>query len=1026
MKLSFVSVLIATTLNTMLVAIPAGVEHIQTLGGIHEYRLTDNDLRILLVPSDGLPVATFMVTYEVGSRNEVTGTTGATHILEHMMFKGTERFNSADGLDYFSQMERIGARSNATTFFDRTNYYATLPSEYVPLAIEMEADRMRNLLIREEDLNSEMTVVRNEYERGENNPMRTLVKEIYACAFIAHPYNHPTIGWLSDIEGTSSEKLRAFYDTYYWPENAVLTVIGGFDPEETLKTIEQFYGSIPNAPEPIPLVEIEEPKQLGPRHLVTERSGQVGIVMVAYKAPEGVNEDWAALVLLEQILGADKTGRLYRALEDKGKARATFTYAPQLRDPGLFTLAAYLTPDATHEETEKIVVDEIQRIIEGGVTEDELEQAKAVIKADVVYGRDGPYAIADQLNEAIAMGDWTKYITQPEAIQTVSAEEVQKVAVKYFIGKNRTTGWFVPEKSTTSMEIIGSGLGPNYYREPEMEDKPSMDKRNLQNDDLSAKNKSTPVVNFSNTLQQTDIGDIEVIAIDMPIDDVVSFVGYFSTGETPKSENSQTLASLTAAMLDKGTKRNDRFEIAKLLNRIGADIKFRASTHTLQFSGKFLREDAGTVTGLLAEQLREPAFDPEVLETLKSREIAKLLHAIDNPDYRSDALINRLLYPKDHPNYLEEIPALVEDLKSLTIEDIKQFHAKNYGPESLKIIFAGDIDFEQLNAAVEFAFDGWEGGVDYSFEHFEQLENAQKSERIFIADKTSVSVRHAYNTGLQRNSEDYLPFMLGNYILGGSFNARLMQEVRVNKGLTYNISTGHTGDIFTPGNWILNTSFSPALLEEGLAATESVIAEWYENGVSEDEVKKAIETLCGSYLVGLSTTGTVANQVLSFVQRGFAPEYIDEYPQKLRSVTSEQVNNAIRKHFDPELMTLVIAGSLAETQTAVATQPQQTKNITVRLDTPDVGWNVEIKAIYQTSKSLVVISQLKHDDEVNASVISAVSDSVQIPELEEELPVRHYILGKTWDWNNSPKYSFIESMDAFGTALDHAQLIYKK
>ena len=1010
----------------MLAAIPVGVEHVKTLGSIEEYRLTDNGLRILLMPVDGLPVATVMVTYEVGSRNEVTGVTGATHILEHIMFKGTERFKSENNSDYFSQMERIGARSNATTFFDRTNYYATLPSEYVSLAIELEADRMRNLLIREKDLNSEMTVVRNEYERGENNPMQTLIKEIYACAFIAHPYNHPTIGWLSDIEGTSTEKLRAFYDNYYWPENAVLTVIGGFDSEETLKAIEQFYGPIPNAPQPIPVVETKEPKQLGPRHLVIERAGQVGIIMVAFKAPEGDHEDWTALTLLKQILGADKTGRLYRALEDKGKASATFAYAPQLRDPGLFILAAYLTPDATHEETEKTIADEIQRIIGDGVTEDELEQAKAVIMANVVYGRDGSYAIADQLNEAIAMGNWTKYVTQPEAIQEVSAEDVQRVAAKYFTTENRTTGWFVPKDSAAHEKMTAVGFGPNYYRDPGVFENRFDDNKNLQNEDPVSTDDSKPVVNFSDNLQHASIGDIEVIGINMPITDVVSFVGCFAAGDALSPEDSPTLANLTAAMLDQGTKRNDRFQIAELLNSIGAEIKFGANTHSLQFSGKFLRKDAGTVIALLAEQLREPAFDADVLETLKSRQIAQFLRADDNPDYRADTLATRLLYPKDHPNYSEKISVLLEDLKSLTIDDITQFHANYYGPKSMKLVFAGDIDFEQLRAAVEFAFDGWEGGTLYPSEHAKQLENTQKSERIFIADKTSVAVRYTQNTGLQRTSEDYIPFTIGNYILGGSFNARLMQEVRVNRGLTYSINSSHTGDILTTGHWILKVSLSPTLLEEGMAATKSVLNDWYENGVREDEVQRTIETLCGSYLVGLSTTSNVANQVLSFIQRGFPPEYVDEYPEKLRSVTTEQVNDAIRKHFDPELNTRIIAGSLAEAQPEIVTQPQQTRTIAVRLDAPDSGWRIEIKKIYQTSESLVVISQLKNSGENAASVISTVSDSVQIPEIGEELPIRYYILGKTWDWGDSPEYRFVESMDAFGAALDNAKLIYAK
>ncbi len=1026
MKLTFVSALISIFLNTMLAALPKGIEHVQTLDGIQEYKLAQNGLRILLMPDDGLPVATVMVTYRVGSRNEVTGTTGATHILEHMMFKGTQRFNSEDRSDYFAQMERIGARSNATTYFDRTNYYATLSSEYVPLAIELEADRMRNLLINEADLDSEMTVVRNEYERGENNPIRTLIKEVYACAFTAHPYSHPTIGWLSDIEGTSTEKLRAFYDTYYWPENAVLTVIGGFDLEETLKSVKQFYGSIPNAPKPIPEVTTSEPDQLGPKHVVIERAGKVGIVTVAYKAPEGSSEDWAALALLEQILGADKTGRLYRALEDKGKASATFTYVPQLRNPGLFLLAVYLTSDATHEETEKIIEEEIQRIIRGGVAEDELKQAKAVIKASVFYGRDGSYAIADQLNEAIAMGDWTKYITRPEAIQSISAEEVQNVAAKYFTNKNRTTGWFVPNDASISSENTGSSLGPNYFREPETSGELAGSKANVANDNFSTSSDGKPVVNFSNKLQRTKIGDIELIAIDMPIVDVVSFVGCLATSKTLQSEKLSTLESLTAAMLDKGTQRNDRFQITELLNRIGAEINFQAGTHALQFSGKFLREDAGAVIGLLAEQLREPAFDADVLETLKSRQIAQLLRAVDNPDYRAGTLMSRLLYPKDHPNYSEEISVLLEDLKSLTRDEIAKFHAENYGPKSLQLVFAGDIDFEQLKAAVEFAFEGWEGGVDYPSNYPESLENTRKNERIFIADKTSVAACYAYNTGLQRTSDDYIPFMVGNYILGGSFNARLMQEVRVNKGLTYSIQSTHTGDIMTPGNWILNTSFSPAMLKQGLAAVESVIADWYEDGVSEEEVQRAIETLCGSYLVGLSSTGNVANQVLSFIQRGFAPEYIDEYPKKVRSVTHEQVNHVIRKYFDPEQVTSVVAGSLAEAPTTATNQNQKNTNITVRLDTPDAGWHIEISKIYQTNENIVIISQLQHSKEISASVISTVSDSVQIPEIGTELPIQHYIIGKTWDWGDSSEYNFVKSMDVLGTMLDNAQLIYTK
>jgi zinc protease len=785
---------------------------------------------------------------------------------------------------------------------------------------------------------------------------------------------------------------------------------------------------VPKAPHTIPVVETIEPKQLGPRRLIIERSGQVGVVMTAFKAPAGAHEDWAALSLIEQIVGADKTGRLYRALEDQGKASSTFTYAPQLRDPSLFTLGAYLTAEATHEETEAIILNEIKKLIGGGVTVDELARAKSVIQANTVYGRDGPYAIADQINEAIAMGDWTNYVNLPKAIQNVTAKEIKRVAAKYFIRNHSTTGWFVPQQSSTVAHLSHSAHGPHYFRDPAVfgpsHNAPETNAHSSASTHASVS--EAPLVDFSSHMQRASIAGIEIIAIDMPIHDVVSFVGSFAAGETLSPVDAPTLAGLTALMLDKGTQRNDRFAIAERLDTLGAGIGFSASAHSLGFSGQFLREDAGAVMGLLAEQLREPAFDAEVLETLKSRQSAGLLQAIDNPDYRANAQVARLLYPKGHPNYSDEIDVLLEDLKATTISDIAQFHADHYGPKSMRLVFAGDIDFEQLTAAVEFAFEGWSGGVDYPAELPTQLKNIQQSKRIHIADRTSVAVHYAQNTGIQRNDDDYIPFMLGNYILGGSFNSRLMQAVRKQQGLTYSIRSGHSGDILTPGNWSLSASFSPALLDQGLAATEAVFTEWYEQGINPAEVQKAIDTLSGAYLVGLSTTARVAGQVLSFVQRGFDPEYIDEYPQHLRTVTAEQVNRTIRQHLKPQQHTLVVAGSLNTPQEAEPASIQKQQDISIRLDTPDAGWSIEIDKVYRTSESLVVIAQLEHGGDIAAAVISTASDSVSIPSTDPALTMRYYILGKTWDWGVALDYTFIDSMDAFGAALDRAELIYEK
>ncbi len=1006
-------------------ALPVGVEHVQTLDGIEEYRLNSNGLGILLMPNEGLPVATVMVTYKVGSRNEVTGTTGATHILEHMMFKGTEKFNSAEGYDYSSQMERIGARANATTWFDRTNYYATMPSEYVSMAIELEADRMRGLLIQEEDLASEMTVVSNEYERGENSPVRTLIKELFATAYMAHPYSHPTIGWRSDIESTSVEKLRKFYDTYYWPENAVLTVIGGFNKVETLATIAEQYGKVPSAPQAIPVVETTEPDQLGPRRVTIKRAGQVGVVMLGYKVPEGRHEDWAALTLLKQILGADKTGRLYRALEDKGKANATFTFAPQLHDPGLFIFGAYLTPEATHEEAEAIILKEIETLVSGGVDLDELARTKSVIQAGTFYGRDGTYGIADQINENIAMGDWSAYVNLPEAIQAVSVDTLKEVARKYFIERNRTTGWFIPEVLNTLNANLDAMPAPNYYRDPAI----FGELHSLENtDELTspkATNSAKSVVDFSSRMQRAQIGDIELIAIDLPIDNVVSFVGSIAAGDSLSPADAPMLATLTAAMLDKGTANQDRFQIAEKLDRIGANLSFSSGDQSLNFSGKFLRADAGSFVQILADQLRNPAFEAEVLETLKSRQEASLLQYIDNPDYRAGALLSRILYPEDHINYSTPINELRADIESTTVEDLATFHAAHYGTSSMQLIFTGDIDFEQLKAAVGNAFDGWEGGSEYPELDTLPNENAKFAERIYIEDKTSVAARFGYNTGLQRTDDDYLPFMVGNYILGGSFHSRLMTEVRKNRGLTYDIRARHQGDILTQGNWTLSASFSPSVVNEGLQAAREVFQQWFEDGVSEEEVAAAIETLTGSYIVGLSTTGSVAGQVHSFIQRGFDPKYIDEYPILLSQLTTEEVNYAIRQYFDPSLVTEVVAGSLTQAPDSSA-KADENLAITVRLDAPDAGWRVQIESIYRTSENIVVYSQLNRDpNNMSAQVISTVADTVKIDLSHSNLPVLHYVSGKTWDWGDTGEYTFIDSPEIISQVLQKSDLLFE-
>ena len=414
-------------------------------GGITEYQHKKNALTVLLLENHNAPVITFMVTYRVGSRNEAIGHTGSTHLLEHLMFKGSEKFNKEDGTAIWNVLQDVGAMINATTWFDRTNYFELLPKEHLLQAVKIEADRMRSAFIRDEDRKSEMTVVRNEFERGENDPWEALDKNIWATAYQAHPYHHSTIGWRSDIENVSTERLKDFYNTFYWPNNATVTVIGDFDKASILILLDQKFGSISKSPHTIPEMYTTEPVQEGPRRVTVKRAGEMPIIGIAHKIPEGTNKDIYALQILGRILGYGKTSRFYKKFIDTGLAADVSVWSHPLHDNGLFITYLFIAGEDPCEEVERGILDEYAKIISDGVEAEELQRAKSQINAETAFTRDGTYSVASNLNEAIALGDWTYYTTFLEKIKNVSIDDIKRVANTYLTEDQSTTGFFIPK-----------------------------------------------------------------------------------------------------------------------------------------------------------------------------------------------------------------------------------------------------------------------------------------------------------------------------------------------------------------------------------------------------------------------------------------------------------------------------------------------------------------------------------------------------------------------------------------------------
>ncbi|MFN0109750.1 MAG: M16 family metallopeptidase [Blastocatellia bacterium] len=414
--------------------------------GISEYKLNANDLKVLLVPRRAAPVVAFMVVYRVGSRNEAVGYTGATHLLEHMLFKGTPTYNKKNGTQIAAVLEKQGAVFNADTWFDRTRYYEMLPSDQLELAVHLESDRMRNSFIADEDRQSEMTVVRNELDRGENEPAQILDERLWAMAFREHPYHHPTIGWRSDVEGIPTARLKEFYDLYYHPNNATAIVVGDFDDQTALDLIAKHFGGIPPSPAPIPPMYTTEPPQQGEIRFKLRRAGQLGVVQIGWRIPNTRHEDSAALTLLDHVLSAGVTARLYQTLVETQIAVNEHAEASQFMDGGLFTIKATLRPGVEHPVAEQAALEAIEKLKTEDVSESELQKAKNLILTQMIYVRDSPFGVISVIGEAEASSGWKLFIDLPKMIETVTAADIRRVANTYFTEDNRTVGWFIPKE----------------------------------------------------------------------------------------------------------------------------------------------------------------------------------------------------------------------------------------------------------------------------------------------------------------------------------------------------------------------------------------------------------------------------------------------------------------------------------------------------------------------------------------------------------------------------------------------------
>lgn len=861
---------------------------VDELASIRQWRHPGNGLSVLTAPTPVAPVAGFAVIYRVGSRHEATGHTGATHMLEHLMFKGSERFNSDRGTEIARTLHRVGAFFNATTWLDRTSYYEVLPVDRLGLAVDIEADRMRQALIREADLESERTVILNELDTGDNEPVELLMKASFAHAFIEHPYHHPTIGWRGDVERMSVDVLRRFYDTYYHPDNATVLIVGDIDEAHALAEVERGFGAIPPAPTPIPEPHIRESRQRGERRFILRRAGELGSLAMTWHIPEGLHPDLPALNVLTQALSDGVTSRLHQRLVESNRCLGVHAFTFELHDPGVVQIFATLAPGVAHDEIENAIRDEVASLRSQHVAQEELARAVIQTRTDLALNRTSPARTISALTEAVAMGDWRRFAGELEAVEAVTAPEIRRVAAAYLIDDNLTVGWFVPDGGGAAATAAVPSPRPCYLRRG-LSDRVEL---------------------------RTLPGGGRLAVLNNPHAPTVTVAGALDAGLCAAPDGRFTVPSVTAAMLDRGTTEHDRLAIARELEDHGLHLAVRTLSNApsiVSISAQGLTDELSRLVRLLLEVLRRPTFPEDELERLRQRILGALRREAEDTSAQAYAALTRLIYPAGHPLHKRAVDDRAAELTTITRGELASFHRRAYRPGGLVLAVVGAVDADVVADAIADGLAGWRDDGAQRATLPEVVAGEPTEVRIDIPDRPNLDLFLGHAAGLRRGDDDYAAAVLANSCLGQSaLTSRLGVAVRDEAGLSYSVSSRFFGTLEVPGPWAVNCTVAAADVERAAELCRRVIADFVADGPTAEELDDERTAQAGAYRVGLATNAGIARELVTTLTAGEDVARIDAYPEQLLATTRDEVVAAIRTHIRPSELTLAVAGTLQE------------------------------------------------------------------------------------------------------------------
>ncbi|NDU86538.1 MAG: insulinase family protein [Ferrovum sp.] len=882
--------------------LPAGVSEVTKLEGVTEYRLA-NGLQVLLAPDESKPTATVNVTYRVGSRMESYGETGMAHLLEHLMFKGTPQHPDITG-----GLTRHGMRPNGTTWFDRTNYFESFPASTANLdwALHMEADRMTHSFIARKDLDSEMTVVRNEMERGENDPSGVLMDKIMAAAFQWHNYGKSTIGARSDVENVSIPHLQAFYHKYYQPDNATVVVAGRFDLQRTLKEIQATFGAIPRPKRVLEPTYTLDPSQDGERQVILRRVGDVQYIEAVYHAVAAASPDGPVFDVLAQILGDTPTGRLHKSLVETGKATSVGTDYFDLDEPGVLFLQAEVRKDQNLDGVKDAFLATVEQIKAQPITADEVDRARANLRNDIETTFNDPEKFGIALSTAIANGDWRLFFLNRDRLAKVTPADVERVAEAYLLPSNRTLGLFIPT------------VNPLRAPTPQRVDAEAQLKGYQGNADYQAGEAFD--VSPASIQQHTQWGTLPngmryaLLAKKTRGNSVYAQLNlHFGAAESLKGQ--EQVGDFVAGLLDRGAAGLSRTAIQDKFTALKAHVAFGGSATGATVMIQTVRENLPATLDLVTKILRQPEFPEGEVSQWREATLADIEESRTDPQAMASNRLHRYFnrHPRGDLRYTSTFDETAEDVKAVTRDQVVKFYQKFYGASHGELAVVGDFDGAAVTKVVTGGLGQWSSAEPYTVVLDDYQAFPGKTLQEPATDKANAVFLAWQPLPLKDNDPSAQALTLGNYILGEGFlNSRLATRIRQKEGLSYGV-----GSFLRLNDKVANSAFgayaiyAPQNRQRVATAFTEVIDQVLHQGLTPAEIEAGKAALMQARQLSRAQDRSLAAQLdkLLFDQRDAL--FLSQQDDQLMAADTQAVNQALQKYLDPAQFVQVFVGDFS-------------------------------------------------------------------------------------------------------------------